>query len=114
MSSKELESSTWLPAYKSVHQCINAITFTFINNGRPYYLNEVYECIPQCRIESRSNFAKFNIPLWKTNTRQKELSYISLSLSNNLPGSRKKATILNTFKHILKKQYFDSLFGSQN
>ena len=58
ISSKESESINWLPVYKRVHQFINVITFKFLNNACPHYLNEVYECAPQCRIESRSNFAK--------------------------------------------------------
>ena len=57
-SSKQFESINWLPVNKRVHQCINAITFKFVNNACPHYLNEVYECAPQCRIESRSNFSE--------------------------------------------------------
>ena len=94
---------------KRVHQCINVITFKFVNNACPRYLNEVYEYDPQCRIESRSNFAKLKVPFRKTNMGH---SYIGLSVWNNLPGSMKKTTALNTFKDNLKKQYFGNLAGS--
>ena len=87
ISSKEFESINWLPVNKRVHQCINAITFKFVNNACPHYLNEVYEYTPQCRIESRSNFAKLKVSFWKTNIGQNGLSYIGPSLWNNLSGS---------------------------
>ena len=109
ISSKEFESINWLPVNKRVHQCINAIT---CNNACPHYLNEVYKYTPQCKIESKSNFAKLKVPFRKTNMGQNDLSYIGPSLWNNLPGSLKKTTDLNTFKHNLKNKYLDNLAGS--
>ena len=101
--SKEFESTNWLPVNKKVHQYINAITFKFVNNACRHHFNEVYEYATHCRIESRSNFAKLKVPYRKTNMGQNGLSYIGSSLWNNLPGSLKKATVLNTFKHNLKQ-----------
>ena len=113
ISSKEFESINWLPVNKRVHQCINAITFKFVNNACPHYLNEVYEYAPQWRIESRSNFVKFKVPFQKTNMGQSGLSYIGPSLWNNLlKKSLKKPTVLNTFEHNLKKKYLGNLAGS--
>ena len=112
-SSKQFESINWLPVNKRVHQCINAITFKFVNNACPHYLNEVYEYAPQWRIESRSNFVKFKVPFQKTNMGQSGLSYIGPSLWNNLlKKSLKKPTVLNTFEHNLKKKYLGNLAGS--
>ena len=92
-------------------QRIDDITFTVVNNACPYYLNEVHEYAPQCKIESRNNFAMLKVLVWKTNMGQNGLSYIAPSLWNNLPGSMKKTTVLNTFKHNLKKQYLGNLAG---
>ena len=111
ISSKGFESINWLPVNKRVHQCINAITFKFVNDACHIFLREVYEYAPQCRVESRSNSANLKVPFWKTNIRQNGLSYIGSSLWNNLPGSLKK-TVLNTFKHNLKKKYLSSFAGS--
>ena len=83
ISTQEFESINWLPVYKRVHQCINAIACKFVNN-------EVYEYVPQCKIESRGNFAKLKAPFRKTNMGQKGLSYIGPHLWNNLPQSMKK------------------------
>ena len=80
ISSKEFESINWLPVYKRVHQCLNAITLKFVNNVSPHYLNEVSEYALQCIIDSRSNFAKLKVPFRKTNMGQKGFSYISPSL----------------------------------
>ena len=112
ISSKEFEPINWLPVNKRVHQCINAIAFKFVSNTCAHYLNEVYECAPQCRIESRSNFAKLKVPFQKTNMGKNDLSYIGPSLWNNLPGSLKKTTVWNTFKHNLKKKCLGNLAGS--
>ena len=110
--SKEFESVSWLPVYKWVHQCIGVKTFNFVSSACLYYFNEVYEFAPQYRIESRSNFAKLKVPFQKTNMEQKCLPYIGPSLWNNLPKSVKKSTVLNCFKHNLKKQYLCNLVGS--
>ena len=59
---------------------------------------------PQCRIKLRSNFAKLKVPFRKTNMWPNGLSYIVRSLWKNPPGSLKITTILNNFKHNLKKK----------
>ena len=59
---------------------------------------------PQCRIKLRSNFAKLKVPFRKTNMWPNGLSYIGRSLWKNPPGSLKITTILNNFKHNLKKK----------
>ena len=112
ISTKEFESINWLPVYIRVHQCINAITFKFVDNACSHYLNEVYEYVPQCRIESRIDFAKLKVLFRKTNMVQKGLSYIGLSLWNNIPRFTKKHSVLNNFKHNLKKNYLRNFAGN--
>ena len=112
ISRKEFESINWLLVNKRFHQCKNAITFRFVNNVCPHYLNDVYEYAPQCRIESRINFAKLKVPFRKTSMGQNGHSNTGPSLRNNLPGSLKKITVLSTFKHNLKKKYLRNLAGS--
>ena len=105
------KKTRWFPVYKMVHQWLKVISFKFVNNIYPHYLNEVHEYAPQCRIESRSNFVKLKIPFRKNNIGQKGLPYIGPSLWSNLPEFMKRTTVLNTFKHNLKKQYIGSLVG---
>ena len=71
---------------KRVHQCINAITFKFVNNNYPLYLNEISKFDPYCRIDARNSFAGLQDPFCKTNMGQKTLLYIGPSLWNNLPN----------------------------
>ena len=85
----------------------------YMHNACPYYLNEVYEYTPQCRIESRSNFVNLDVPFQKTNLGQKGLSFIGPSLWNSLSSRVYEITnAFNVFKHNLKNQYIGNLAGS--
>ena len=63
----------WLPTNKRVDQCINNIKFKFVNNTCPYYLKEIFEFTPHCRIDTTNKFAKLKIPFRKTNMGQKAI-----------------------------------------
>ena len=54
----------------------NTITLKFVNNTFPYYLKEIFEFAPHCRIDTRNKFAKLKIPFCKTNMGQKAISFI--------------------------------------
>ena len=105
ISENEFRLINWLPTSKRVDQCINTITYNFVNNTCPYYLNEIFEFAPYCRIGTRNNFSKLKNPFRKTNMGQKAISYIGPSIWNSLPDSIKRANSLNTFKHNVKKHY---------
>ena len=66
----------WLPTSKRVDQCISTITIKFVNNTCPYYLKEIFEFSPYCRVNTRNEFAKLKIPFCKTNMWQKAISFI--------------------------------------
>ena len=84
-----------------MHKCNN---FQVCQNNCPFYLNEILEFGPHCRIDTRNNFAKLKHPFCKTNTRQKTLSYIGPSLWNNLPKTIKNGNNWNSFKHNVYKK----------
>ena len=86
-------SINWLPTKESVHQCINAITFTFVNKNCPLCPNEIFEFALHCRIDTRNSLAKLKNPFFKTNRKHKSLSYIGPSLWNSLPKTIKKRII---------------------
>ena len=69
-----------IPTSKRVDQCINIITSKFVNNTCHYYLKEIFEFAPHCRIDTRNKFAKLKIPFRKTNMGQKAISFVSPSL----------------------------------
>ena len=85
ISEEDFRLINWLPTSKRVDQCINTITFKFVNNTCPYYLREIFQFAPQCRIGTRNKFAKLKIPFHKTNMGQKAISFIGPSLWNSLP-----------------------------
>ena len=58
---------------------------------------------------TRSSNQKLNVRHRKTNVGQKALSYVGPSLWNNLNKTLKTSTSLNTFKHNIKKHYFNEL-----
>ena len=102
ISEEDFRLINWLPTSKRVDQCINTITFKFVNNTCPYYLKEIFEFAPHCRIDTRNKFAKLKIPFCKTNMRQKAISFVGPSLWNSLPELIKKTDNLNIFKHNVK------------
>ena len=50
ISDEEFKMINWLPTSERVDQCINTITYNFVNNTCPYYLNEIFEFGPHCKI----------------------------------------------------------------
>ena len=95
---------TWSVKYSSkkkkkrVNQCLNPITFKFVNNTCSYYLKYIFEFAKHCRIDTRNKYAKLKIPFRKTNMGQRAISFVSPSLWNSLPELIKK-----TNKHNVKK-----------
>ena len=82
-------------------QCILRILLTILMR---------YMLLMLCNgIHTRSLYQKLNVPCRKANIEQKLLSYVGPSLWNNLNYTLKVATGLNTFKHSIKRHYFNEL-----
>ena len=77
---EEFKLRNWLPISKKVDKWINGITYDFVNTTSPYYLNEIFEFFPHCRISTRNNFFKLKNPFCKTNTTKSNFLYWSLHL----------------------------------
>ena len=45
-----------LPTSKGVNECINNVIFKFFHDTCPYYLKEIFEFAPHCRIVQEINF----------------------------------------------------------
>ena len=56
ISEEDLRLINWLPTSKRVDQCISTIKFKFVNSTCPYYLKEVFELAPHCRIDTKISF----------------------------------------------------------
>ena len=79
ISEEDFGSINWLPTSERVNQCINTIRFKFVNNTCPYYLKEIFEFAPHCRIDIRNKFTQIKIPLRKTNMEQKAILFVGSS-----------------------------------
>ena len=97
VSEKDFRLINWLTTSKRVDQYINTITFKLFNNICPYYLKEIFEFAPHCRIDTRNKSAKLKIPFRKTNMGQKAISFVGPSLWHKLPKLIKKPDNLNTY-----------------
>ena len=80
LSEEDFRLINWLSTSKRVDQCINTITFKFVNDSCPYYLKEIFEFATHCRIKTRNKIAKFKIPLRKTNKGKTAISFVGPSL----------------------------------
>ena len=79
ISEEEFRLIKWLPTSKRIGQCMKNITYNFVNNTCPYYLSEVFEFAPHCKIDKRNNFSKLENTFRKTNMEQKK-NFILVSL----------------------------------
>ena len=109
ISHKEFKDLNWLPAINRFEQRVISIVFKSINSNCPYYLNEDFEFAPEGYISLRNNFLKLKQSFRNTNTGQKALSFIGPSFWNQIPETLKKTDNLNTFKHNLKKHFFNQM-----
>ena len=53
LSENESRLINWLTTSKRVNQCINSITYNFVNNTCPHGLNEIFEFNPHLRIGTK-------------------------------------------------------------
>ena len=109
ISHKEFKDLNWLPVINKFEQCVISIVFRFISGNCPYYLNEVFKLAPEGNISLRNKFLKLKRPIRNTNTGQKALSFIGPSFWNQIPEALKNTDNLNTFKHNLKKHFFNQM-----
>ena len=109
IESKDFEKINWLPSHERVLQCfLWSINKVFTKNCSNYF-DEIYVPLETNGVHMRPSYQKLNVPHRKTNVEQKALSYVDSSLWNNLNKTLKTSTSLNTFKHNIKKHYFNEL-----
>ena len=83
--------------------------FKFVDDNCPYYLNEVFEFASEGNISLGNNFLKLKRLFRNTNTGQKASYFIGPSFWNQITETLKKTDNLNTFKHNLKKHFFNQM-----
>ena len=109
IKSKDFEKINWLPIHERVSQCSLGSIYKFFVKNCPNYLDEIYVLLETNGVHTSSSYQKLNVLHRKINVGQKVLSYVGLSLWNNLKKTLKTSTSLNTFKHNIKQHYFNEL-----
>ena len=108
IGTNEFLKINWLPTKKRVEQCICANVFKFFNQMSPQYRAEMFH--PSSSVHNtRRATQKLDLPFRKSCIGQKTLSYIGPKIWNNLPAQIKLSKSVNTFKHDIKKSFFDDL-----
>ena len=108
IGTNEFLKINWLPTKKRVEQCICANVFKFFNQMSPQYTAEIFH--PSSSVHNtRRATQKLDLPFRKSCIGQKTLSYIGPKIWNNLPAQIKLSKSVNTFKHDIKKSFFDDL-----
>ena len=91
----------WLPVSDRVEYCIANTVFKYWNGIVPGYIHEMFK--PSlCRYSTRSQMA-LDIPLRKTNTGQKSLSFLGPKIWSKIGPSIKNVRTLFSFMHAIKK-----------
>ena len=100
----------WIPTKERFDQSVCVEIFKYFAKTAPAYISEMYFPVEQRQVTRRS-FNKLRIPNQRTNRGLKILSFLGPKLWNNLPNHLKSSTSVNTFKHNIKKLFFDNLIA---
>ena len=106
---EELERINWLNTNDRFEQCITVSTFKYFNNQSPAYMADIFLPAGSSRASTRNSYQKLSQPFRKTTQGQNSLSYIGPSAWNKLPEHIKRCNNVNTFKHNVKKHYFNEI-----
>ena len=91
----------WLPVSDRVEDCIVNTVFKYWDGTVPGYIHEMFK--PSlCRYSTRSQMA-LDIPLRKTNTGQKSLSFLGPKIWSKIGPSIKNVRTSSSFMHAIKK-----------
>ena len=108
IGTNEFLKINWLLTKKRVEQCICINIFKFFNQMSPQYTAEIFHPTSSVHNTCRAT-QKLDLPFRKSCIGQKTLSYIGPKTWNNLPAQIKLSKSVNTFKHNIKKSFFDDL-----
>ena len=98
----------WLPTKERVAQCICVNIFKFFNKMSLQYMSEIFHP-SHSRYNTHMATLKLNLPFRQSCLSQKTISYLGPNTWNNLAAETKLRRSVNTFKHAIKKLFFDKL-----
>ena len=104
----EFKELNWLPTKERVFQCICVNIFKFFNDMSPEYTSEIFHPSHH-RHNTCTSMLMLDLPFRKSCFGQKTLSYLGPKTWNTLPAEIKLRKNVNTFKHDIKKLFFEKL-----
>lgn len=109
----EFEKINWLPIKYRNKQSNCSLVHNFFQNKCPNYMSDTFT-VNENQTRTRNSSLQLNKPVCKTNG-QNSLSFLGPDSWNEIPPDMRRTENLNTFKHKLKKWYFDKLkFHEEN
>ena len=110
----KFEQINWLNTNDRFEQCIGVSAFKFFNKQCPSYMSDIFSPVTtNSRVSTRRSYLKLSQPFRKTTQGQNSLSYIGPSVWNKLPEIIKNCNNTNTFKHNVKRYYFNEIKTSR-
>ncbi|XP_057316760.1 uncharacterized protein LOC130657775 [Hydractinia symbiolongicarpus] len=103
----DFKEINWLSVGERFKVCVNNHAYKFFQKKCPLYMSDVFIPSSHRRASTRSSFQRLEQSCVKTPQGQQCLSYLGPSLWNTLPEGLKRSSTTNSFKHNLKKHYFD-------
>ena len=97
-----------LPTKERVAQCICVTIFKFFSEISSQYLSEIFHP-SHSRYDARMATRRLDLGFRRSCLGQKAISYLGPKTWNNLPAEIKLRRCVNTFKHDIKKLFFDEL-----
>ena len=112
IGAREFKQIDWLPVKERFNQCVCSTVFKFVNKTCPVYMKEMFSTFDQDN-STRISALKLRQPCRKTAKGQGGLSYLGPFIWNNIDKKCKLNTNLNTFKHEVKKTFFNLLIKKE-
>ena len=98
----------WLPTKERVAQGICVNIFKFFNKMSLQYMSEIFHP-SHSQYNTHMSTLKLDLPFRQSCPGQKTISYLGPNTWNNLAAEIKLRRSINTFKHDIKKLFFDKL-----
>ena len=102
----EFKDINWLPTKSRVDQRIATNVFKYWQQTTPSYVNEIF--VPSKNSYNTRSQMPLDIPLRKTETGQKNISFLGPYIWNKLNNDLKKVKTTISFTHTYKKLLFQN------
>ena len=105
---EEFKQINWLPTKERVEQYMSSKVYNFWAERSPSYMNEIFKKANVFH-NTRRSISMLALPACITNTGKNTLSYLGPKIWNNMPSTIKLSPSVDSFKHRVKKNFFDQL-----